>query len=153
MEFLTKRWWWWLDSMITSMFLLLNDWTKTLDIHLATNFKSLVLLSVKLNHLQISHRINMALSFSLPHSAWNWRHQQYILTKSGIFLRKENIVFHLLNHSKKWEYVKKEAKIVYLVECLQKTSPPVVVFCERKTDVDEIHEYLRIEGVEAVPVG
>jgi len=50
------------------------------------------------------------------------------------------------------EYVKKEAKIVYLLECLQKTAPPVVVFCERKTDVDEIHEYLLIKGVEAVSI-
>ncbi|RYG68664.1 DEAD/DEAH box helicase [archaeon] len=40
------------------------------------------------------------------------------------------------------EYVKKEAKVVYLLECLQKTAPPVVIFCEKKQDVDEIHEYL-----------
>ena len=30
------------------------------------------------------------------------------------------------------EYVKQEAKIVYLLECLQKTSPPVIIFCENK---------------------
>ena len=34
------------------------------------------------------------------------------------------------------EYVKQEAKIVYLLECLQKTAPPVLIFCENKTDVD-----------------
>jgi ATP-dependent RNA helicase DDX41 len=50
------------------------------------------------------------------------------------------------------EYVKKEAKIVYLLECLQKTAPPVIIFCERKHDVDEIHEYLLIKGVEAVSI-
>lgn len=50
------------------------------------------------------------------------------------------------------EYVKKEAKIVYLLECLQKTAPPVVIFCERKGDVDEIHEYLLVKGVEAVSI-
>ena len=50
------------------------------------------------------------------------------------------------------EYVKKEAKVVYLLECLQKTSPPVVIFCERKGDVDEIHEYLLVKGVEAVSI-
>ena len=38
------------------------------------------------------------------------------------------------------EYVKQEAKIVYLLECLQKTAPPVIIFCENKTDVDDIHE-------------
>ena len=32
------------------------------------------------------------------------------------------------------EYVKREAKVVYLLECLQKTAPPVVIFCERKGD-------------------
>jgi len=50
------------------------------------------------------------------------------------------------------EYVKNEAKIVYLLECLQKTAPPVVIFCERKGDVDEIHEYLLVKGVEAVSI-
>ncbi|QHN94576.1 DEAD-box ATP-dependent RNA helicase [Arachis hypogaea] len=50
------------------------------------------------------------------------------------------------------EYVKQEAKIVYLLECLQKTPPPVLVFCENKADVDDIHEYLLMKGVEAVAV-
>jgi ATP-dependent RNA helicase DDX41 len=50
------------------------------------------------------------------------------------------------------EYVKQEAKIVYLLECLQKTSPPVLVFAENKADVDDIHEYLLLKGVEAVAV-
>ncbi|KAL0663382.1 hypothetical protein Bca4012_100219 [Brassica carinata] len=38
------------------------------------------------------------------------------------------------------EYVKQEAKIVYLFECLQKTSLPVLIFCENKADVDDVHE-------------
>eukprot|EP00595_Chromulina_sp_UTEXLB2642_P000929 CAMPEP_0196761856 /NCGR_PEP_ID=MMETSP1095-20130614/1166_1 /TAXON_ID=96789 ORGANISM="Chromulina nebulosa, Strain UTEXLB2642" /NCGR_SAMPLE_ID=MMETSP1095 /ASSEMBLY_ACC=CAM_ASM_000446 /LENGTH=245 /DNA_ID=CAMNT_0042111895 /DNA_START=934 /DNA_END=1671 /DNA_ORIENTATION=+ len=50
------------------------------------------------------------------------------------------------------EYVKQDAKIVYLLECLQKTPPPVIIFSERKNDVDEIHEYLLVKGVEAVSV-
>ncbi|KAL0866009.1 hypothetical protein Bca101_045127 [Brassica carinata] len=50
------------------------------------------------------------------------------------------------------EYVKQEAKIVYLLECLQKTSPPVLIFCESKADVDDIHEYLLLKGVEAVSI-
>ena len=50
------------------------------------------------------------------------------------------------------EYVKQEAKIVYLLECLQKTTPPVIIFCENKTDVDDIHEYLMLKGVEAVAI-
>jgi ATP-dependent RNA helicase DDX41 len=50
------------------------------------------------------------------------------------------------------EWVKPEAKIVYLLQCLQKTAPPVLIFCENKSDVDDIHEYLLMKGVEAVAV-
>ncbi|CAM9864952.1 unnamed protein product [Chrysoparadoxa australica] len=50
------------------------------------------------------------------------------------------------------EYVKQEAKIVYLLECLQKTAPPVCIFCEKKQDVDDIHEYLLLKGVNAVSI-
>lgn len=50
------------------------------------------------------------------------------------------------------EYVKQEAKIVYLLECLQKTAPPVMIFCDSKSDVDDIHEYLLLKGVEAVSI-
>ncbi|KAI9321343.1 P-loop containing nucleoside triphosphate hydrolase protein [Dichotomocladium elegans] len=50
------------------------------------------------------------------------------------------------------EYVKQEAKMVYLLECLQKTPPPVLVFAENKHDVDDIHEYLLLKGVEAVAI-
>jgi ATP-dependent RNA helicase DDX41 len=50
------------------------------------------------------------------------------------------------------EYVKQEAKIVYLLECLQKTAPPVLIFCERQGDVDDIHEYLLLKGVDAVSI-
>lgn len=48
------------------------------------------------------------------------------------------------------EYVKQDAKIVHLLNCLQKTPPPVVIFCERKGDVDDIQEYLLLKGVSAV---
>merc|ERR1719287_171172 len=50
------------------------------------------------------------------------------------------------------EYVKQEAKIVYLLECLQKTAPPVIIFCERKGDVDDIHEYLLLKGVDGASI-
>lgn len=50
------------------------------------------------------------------------------------------------------EYVKQEAKLVYLLECLQKTPPPVLIFCENKADVDDIHEYLLVKGVDAVAI-
>lgn len=50
------------------------------------------------------------------------------------------------------EYVKQEAKIVHLLETLQKTAPPVLIFAEKKQDVDAIHEYLLLKGVEAVAI-
>ena len=31
------------------------------------------------------------------------------------------------------EYVKEEAKLVYLLECLQKTPPPVLIFAGART--------------------
>ncbi|KAH7820882.1 putative DEAD-box ATP-dependent RNA helicase [Monocercomonoides exilis] len=50
------------------------------------------------------------------------------------------------------ELVKQEAKTVYLLECLQKTAPPVLIFCENKADVDTIHEYLLLKGVLATAI-
>lgn len=48
--------------------------------------------------------------------------------------------------------MKQEAKIVYLLDCLQKTTPPVLIFAEKKQDVDAIHEYLLLKGIEAVAI-
>jgi len=50
------------------------------------------------------------------------------------------------------EYVKQDAKLPYLLQCLQKTHPPVLIFCENKKDVDDVHEYLLLKGVEAVAI-
>ena len=50
------------------------------------------------------------------------------------------------------EFVKTEAKIVFILECLQRTPPPVLIFAERKQDVDAIHEYLLLKGVMAVAI-
>eukprot|EP00056_Hartaetosiga_gracilis_P022303 m.29336 g.29336 ORF g.29336 m.29336 type:complete len:651 (+) comp9564_c0_seq1:72-2024(+) len=50
------------------------------------------------------------------------------------------------------EYVRPEAKIVHLLDCLQKTAPPVIIFSEKKSDVDDIHEYLLLKGVRAVAI-
>jgi len=41
---------------------------------------------------------------------------------------------------------------VHLLECLQKTEPPVLIFAEKKQDVDAIHEYLLLKGIEAVAI-
>ncbi|KAI9205856.1 P-loop containing nucleoside triphosphate hydrolase protein [Polychytrium aggregatum] len=50
------------------------------------------------------------------------------------------------------EYVKEEAKMVYLLECLQKRPPPVLIFAENKNDVDNIHEYLLLKGIDCVAI-
>ncbi|MCO5566115.1 hypothetical protein L7F22_019791 [Adiantum nelumboides] len=47
------------------------------------------------------------------------------------------------------EYVKQEAKLMYLLEVLQKTAPPVIVFSDNKNEVDDIQEFLLRKGVEA----
>ena len=57
-----------------------------------------------------------------------------------------------LNGRQDVEYVKQEAKMVYILECLQKTQPPVLIFAEKKHDVDAIHEYMLLKGVEAVSI-
>ncbi|SBS86086.1 RNA helicase 1, putative [Plasmodium malariae] len=50
------------------------------------------------------------------------------------------------------EYVKEEIKLSYLLEVLQKTGPPVLIFCENKKDVDDVHEYLLLKGVNAIAI-
>jgi ATP-dependent RNA helicase DDX41 len=43
------------------------------------------------------------------------------------------------------EYVKEEDKLAYMLDCLQKTAPPVLIFAENKKDVDAIHEHLLVQ--------
>jgi ATP-dependent RNA helicase DDX41 len=50
------------------------------------------------------------------------------------------------------EYVKPESRIPHLLQSLQKTAPPVLIFAEKKQDVDAIHEFLLQKGVEAVSI-
>lgn len=57
-----------------------------------------------------------------------------------------------VNITQEVEYVKQESRIPQLLLSLQKTSPPVLVFAEKKSDVDAIHEYLLQKGVEAVSI-
>ena len=50
------------------------------------------------------------------------------------------------------EYVPQESKTLYLLECLQKTPPPVLVFAENKNDVDDIFEYLLLKGIDVAGI-
>ncbi|GMT28699.1 hypothetical protein PFISCL1PPCAC_19996 [Pristionchus fissidentatus] len=53
-----------------------------------------------------------------------------------------------LNVLQEVEYVRGEDKLTRLLECLQKTPPRVLIFAEKKSDVDMITEYLLLKGVE-----
>jgi len=50
------------------------------------------------------------------------------------------------------EYAIPEARTMSLLIALKKTPPPVLIFAQRKQDVDAIHEYLLLKGVEAVAI-
>ncbi|KAK3856412.1 hypothetical protein Pcinc_037264 [Petrolisthes cinctipes] len=50
------------------------------------------------------------------------------------------------------EYVKQEAKVTHILTCLDKTPPPVLIFAEKKQDVDLIQEYLLLKGVTAAAI-
>lgn len=55
-----------------------------------------------------------------------------------------------LNVQQDVEWVKQEGRTTRLLDALQKTPPPVLIFAEKKPDVDAIHEYLLTHGVDAV---
>lgn len=57
-----------------------------------------------------------------------------------------------LNITQHVEVVRQDARISRLLDVLQKTPPPTLIFSENKSDVDEIHEYLLTKGVGAVSV-
>eukprot|EP00178_Gracilaria_changii_P024253 TRINITY_DN730_c0_g3_i4.p1 TRINITY_DN730_c0_g3~~TRINITY_DN730_c0_g3_i4.p1 ORF type:complete len:626 (-),score=95.38 TRINITY_DN730_c0_g3_i4:834-2711(-) len=57
-----------------------------------------------------------------------------------------------LNITQHVEVVRPDARISRLLDTLQKTPPPTLIFCESKNDVDEIHEYLLVKGVGAVSI-
>ncbi|AFZ79182.1 DEAD box ATP-dependent RNA helicase family member protein [Theileria equi strain WA] len=50
------------------------------------------------------------------------------------------------------ELVTDEEKLPAILRCLQKTAPPVLIFCENRQDVDVIHEYLLLKGVEVASI-
>ena len=56
------------------------------------------------------------------------------------------------NVSQEVLYVKQESKILQLLPTLEKTAPPVLIFAQKKQDVDAIHEYLLLKGVAAVAI-
>ena len=57
-----------------------------------------------------------------------------------------------LNVTQEVDYVKDDAKAPFLLECLQKTAPPVMVFSSNKDDVNHVLEHLLLAGVDACAV-
>jgi ATP-dependent RNA helicase DDX41 len=53
-----------------------------------------------------------------------------------------------LNVIQEVEFVKDESKLIQILDTLQKTPPPAIIFCENKNDVEEIHEYLLLKGID-----
>ena len=49
-------------------------------------------------------------------------------------------------------FVAQEDKLRAVLQCLQQTAPPVLIFCERKGEVDDIHECLLLKGVAAASI-
>ena len=43
------------------------------------------------------------------------------------------------------DYVRYEEKMTRILDALQKTPPPVLIFAEKKEDVDRLHEYLLLK--------
>lgn len=50
------------------------------------------------------------------------------------------------------EYVQEDDRINKLLESLQKTAPPTIIFAENKNSVDDILEYLLLKGISAVSI-
>ena len=59
-----------------------------------------------------------------------------------------------LNKSIKQEFdfIKEELRLLNLLNTLKKTPPPVLIFCDNKHDVDSIHEYLLIKGIDVCAI-
>ncbi|TKR94165.1 hypothetical protein L596_008489 [Steinernema carpocapsae] len=57
-----------------------------------------------------------------------------------------------LNVLQEVEYVRSDEKLTKILECLQKTAPRVLIFAEKKADVDTIYEYLLVKGVDVASI-
>ena len=44
------------------------------------------------------------------------------------------------------------SKLFHLLNTLQKTPPPVIIFCSYKDDIDFIQEYLLLKGIDVCSI-
>lgn len=47
-------------------------------------------------------------------------------------------------------YVKNEEKNAAILNALQKTAPQVLIFCENRKDVENVHDFLIIQGIKSI---
>ena len=52
----------------------------------------------------------------------------------------------------KFIFASQEARVTHILSLLNKTPPPVLIFAEKKQDVDLIQEYLLLKGVSAAAI-
>ncbi|KAH7722522.1 putative DEAD box protein-box ATP-dependent RNA helicase 35 [Aphelenchoides avenae] len=57
-----------------------------------------------------------------------------------------------LNVTQEIEYVRTDEKLVKILQVIQKTPPRVLIFAEKKADVDNIYEYLLLKGVDVASI-
>lgn len=57
-----------------------------------------------------------------------------------------------LNVLQNFEYVSETSKLFHLLTTLQKTPPPVIIFCSYKDDIDFIQEYLLLKGIDVCSI-
>lgn len=55
-----------------------------------------------------------------------------------------------LNITQHVEIVRSDIRITQLLDVLQKTAPPALIFCRSKNEVDEMFEFLTCKGVAGV---
>jgi ATP-dependent RNA helicase DDX41 len=57
-----------------------------------------------------------------------------------------------LNIVQEVEFVDKNKRLDAILEALQKTAPPVIIFASSKSEVDDVLEFLLLKGIEAVAI-
>lgn len=124
-------------------FLCLDEGDRMLDLGFDSEVKRIM------NHFTQTQRQTLLFSATFPKTIQDFARETLV---KPVVVNVSRAGAASLDVTQEVEYVAPEARIVALLDSLQKTAPPVVIFCERKGDVDDVHEYLLLKGIEAVAV-